>query len=1228
MNSSKKKFSITILIAVFIAVVRVPISGNIEGDHDYFTRKSLGDYIGALRSVVQQTCSLRDPLLIDANIFRIKELMVHSGLYKEGLASCGRIRSVSPGVRGNRYLLGRLGLLENDILWKTGKTAASLTVRDSLGFFSHFMMTGPFENSGLSDFNAVLPPEKEISEGAVYRGKLCEMPWFRTSADVRGIVDMDEIFESTEDSLFYLLTAFRVPEAGSYILHLGRSGYTDIFIDGKKVYSGRELHSFGRDQYRIGVRLSAGIHRILIKTGSHERGGIKISLRMTDHNDVPVSLRAEHPLASFTGTALGTEVSFFSSLKVLQEKKSLSEGDNFRLGYFFLQSGLHNDRERQGIGFFNASKDSTLYGSPSEYYCGLIEKKWGAKDLHYRKSLLLNPRSIEALEKAVELRLIRNRLYEAQPLINRIREIDPDAPFYYYLQGKLLLRKRWYHQAGKLSESIPSPCYREKSVYLKAHAAMKLEQYRMAAEQFGKLFRRERTSREVLEHYVTCLEKSGRYEEAMEVLSHSLATFPNSTRIRLRLSSLSGITKGDRTRLPFLSSILNMSPCHNSAILQTGIVYHKLGNDLLAKYYLHRSMGIDPKNFSLKRYLAVIDPVDVPLEQYLEKRDPEQLALEGNEFRDESAVYLLNETAYRVFDEGSYEKRVHQVVAVNDESAVNTFSQFSVVLDPSTDRLENLECSVINGNEKVDTSEYVTRSLSDPESRLYYNLMAFVVRVPSVRKGSVIQFRYRITSRSGEIYKNYFGARVFAGSSYRTVHSNTVISVPEQKKIYFHLTGFKNGEVKKSAMSGRLIYRVAVKNIEPYLKESAMPHYSEILPTVYCTTHRTWNELYTWYSQMLRDRIVMSEEMTRDLAAVISPGDSDTEKVRKIFNHVTSTIRYVGFELGIGSIQPRRSDETYHSKMGDCKDISLVLTAMLRAAGIDAAIALVRTAASGMADTSFPFLGIFNHAICYVNIGGGFFLDGTARFSGFREIPDSDHGVTAFVVDGNGYRFIPVESRLFAQNSLTISNTVKIMDDRGAVIKRTFFKEGGLFAPSTRHSLMDRGRLKTTISEYWNNSFTGSIIEDLTVLNSAKDNPVSYSYTIKAPNFVQHENGQIMFRAFMQDSGVYKNYAIRKSRNFPIIMSTGYRVREHIDYSIPRGYTVYRMPETGSYVHKKFAARYSYEKIDEGNTIRVTGEISYLAKRIPVEDYPAFREFAGFIQKKENEMIILVKKDQ
>ena len=145
-----------------------------------------------------------------------------------------------------------------------------------------------------------------------------------------------------------------------------------------------------------------------------------------------------------------------------------------------------------------------------------------------------------------------------------------------------------------------------------------------------------------------------------------------------------------------------------------------------------------------------------------------------------------------------------------------------------------------------------------------------------------------------------------------------------------------------------------------------MPHQSEIIPSLVVSSHGSWDDAARWYASLMRGRVTMSAEMQKDLARIVGTEDNDLDKMRKIFNHVNSSIRYVGFELGLGGLQPRNADLTYATRMGDCKDLTLVLVSMLRQSGIDARMALVRTRERGELDRSIPFIGQFNQAIVQV----------------------------------------------------------------------------------------------------------------------------------------------------------------------------------------------------------------------------------------------------------------------
>lgn len=82
---------------------------------------------------------------------------------------------------------------------------------------------------------------------------------------------------------------------------------------------------------------------------------------------------------------------------------------------------------------------------------------------------------------------------------------------------------------------------------------------------------------------------------------------------------------------------------------------------------------------------------------------------------------------------------------------------------------------------------------------------------------------------------------------------------------------------------------------------------------------------------------------------------------------------------------------------GDCKDKASLLYTMMREAGIDARIALVRTRRNGSINDLPASLAVFDHAIAYVP-EFDLYLDGTAENNGTMELPTQDQGVTVLVV--------------------------------------------------------------------------------------------------------------------------------------------------------------------------------------------------------------------------------------
>ncbi len=102
-------------------------------------------------------------------------------------------------------------------------------------------------------------------------------------------------------------------------------------------------------------------------------------------------------------------------------------------------------------------------------------------------------------------------------------------------------------------------------------------------------------------------------------------------------------------------------------------------------------------------------------------------------------------------------------------------------------------------------------------------------------------------------------------------------------------------------------------------------------------------------------------------------------------------------EFGEASIVPRPPAEVFERRYGDCKDKALLLTALLRSAGIAAEVALLDSGFGPDVDPDVPGFGSFDHAIVYLPGPRPLWIDATDRFSAVGELLPGDQGRLALV---------------------------------------------------------------------------------------------------------------------------------------------------------------------------------------------------------------------------------------
>jgi tetratricopeptide (TPR) repeat protein/transglutaminase-like putative cysteine protease len=349
--------------------------------------------------------------------------------------------------------------------------------------------------------------------------------------------------------------------------------------------------------------------------------------------------------------------------------------------------------------------------------------------------------------------------------------------------------------------------------------------------------------------------------------------------------------------------------------------------------------------------------------------------------------------------------RFHQVVfqPLTDEGAESA-RQYGFTFQAGRDVVDLRAARVYRANGTVDeTIETGEAPVNNPAIAMYTSTRSFVVQLPRLAPGDVVELRYRVDETTP---RNDFGD-TFSETSYfqsfePVASAEYVLLTPRARRVPLRVP--EGLRVKREERDeGELhVARVSAENVAPLLPEPLMPPLPEVAAPLGASTFASWEDVGRWFWGLARDQLDSDAE-TRKLARDLTKGLTDErEKVRAVYDFVVQKTRYVALEFGIEGFKPRRCTLTLSRGWGDCKDKAAVIVALLRELGIPARMVLVRTGMRGLAPTDAPSYAFFDHAIAYVP-SLDLYLDGTAEYTGMTELPAMDRGAIGLqIVDGQG----------------------------------------------------------------------------------------------------------------------------------------------------------------------------------------------------------------------------------
>jgi len=528
---------------------------------------------------------------------------------------------------------------------------------------------------------------------------------------------------------------------------------------------------------------------------------------------------------------------------------------------------------------------------------------------------------------------------------------------------------------------------------------------------------------------VVALLKDTEDTEGRLVLAKAYARLNQYT---LALESFDAVQAGisDQEGLYFYGLVLEKKNLYPQALQ----VYAKVRGEFKAK--------------AAERISAIEDTVKSEVPDYLQELS--QSAVQFiSESKEEAAVLLSVDEKIQVMDDHTSVTTLHVIEKVLKERG-KEIAEVELGYDSTYERVE-LEFArtitdqglIISAGKK--NIRDVTKYLNFP---LYSNSRAFIISMPAVDVGAIIEYKVKIYSAK-LINEKDLSLIYRLREKYPVFKSRFCLDLPAEMKMKYtfvnqQLSSNISLDPVQEKKGDRELFAWEFSRIKPIIPEYNMPPVSMVNPAVLLSSFDSWQEIFVWWQTLYSDKLELNKEMEKKLAELVAGTKDDYEKAKKIYEYVSRNIRYVAVEYGESGHEPHKAAEVFLNRYGDCKDQAVLLTALFRAAGLEGMPVLIPTREAYDVLQNFPSVN-FNHAIAAVRIDDEIiFCDPTSETTAFKDLPAGDQDRTVLVFFPDGYKLMRTPE--LNTSELMVNMDIFIDAQENAEIYRSVKSRGGYSA--------------------------------------------------------------------------------------------------------------------------------------------------------------------------------------
>jgi Domain of Unknown Function with PDB structure (DUF3857)/Transglutaminase-like superfamily len=389
----------------------------------------------------------------------------------------------------------------------------------------------------------------------------------------------------------------------------------------------------------------------------------------------------------------------------------------------------------------------------------------------------------------------------------------------------------------------------------------------------------------------------------------------------------------------------------------------------------------------------------------------------------------------------------------------------------------------------------------------------------------------------------------------------------------------------------------------------------------------TVDDLYKWNISFTKELNTTPDPILKKIVDSLIVGKkTETLKAKAIYKWVQQHIKYIAFEAGLQGFTPRQAADVCNKRYGDCKDMSSIITQMLRMANIKAYYTWIGTRHLPYKYSEIPLPIVDNHMISVANIDNQWvFLDGTDPHAQYGMPPNSIQNKEALIgISDKEYKILTVPTAAISQSGMVDSTFISFTSD--GVKGKEKVDYFGYLGSDNYSSLLykDEKETKDFVKTRMGKASNKFILGDYKITETdPSNNIINIAADFEIPGYGKKVGNEYYLNLNLEK--LFENQKIDTSkRKVPIENDYKYIFKQYNILQIPDGYSVSYKPENFKFENELVSIKIEYE-IKNGKVIAYQ-ELQNKSLFIDTEKFNLWNAAAEAVAMPYKEQIVLEKK--